>query len=219
MIKLFLSLSLREFAGVIVAIDGPAASGKGTLARRVAERLGLPHLDTGLLYRAVGQRMLDRGYDLGDTDAAAETAAQLSLDWLVDERLRHDDAGKAASRIAILPAVREALRQFQVDFAHRLGGAVLDGRDIGTVIAPEADVKIWVVAAPEVRARRRYLELVQRDPAIQEARILSDLQERDRRDAPNMIRAEDAIILDTSELDRDGVVNKALEIIAARAKA
>jgi CMP/dCMP kinase len=218
MIQLFPSLSLREFAGVIVAIDGPAASGKGTLARRVAERLGLPHLDTGLLYRAVGQRMLDRGYDLGDTDAAAETAAQLSLDWLVDERLRHDDAGKAASRIAILPAVREALRQFQVDFAHRPSGAVLDGRDIGTVIAPDADVKIWVVAAPEVRARRRYLELVQRDPALQEARILSDLQERDSRDAPNMIRAEDAIILDTSELDRDGVVNKALEIIAARAK-
>lgn len=218
MIELFLGLSLREFAGVIVAIDGPAASGKGTLARRVAERLGLPHLDTGLLYRAVGQRMLDRGYDLGDTDAAAETAAQLSLDWLVDERLRHDDAGKAASRIAILPAVREALRQFQVDFAHRPGGSVLDGRDIGTVIAPDADVKIWVVAAPEVRAHRRYLELVQRDPAIQESRILSDLQERDRRDAPNMIRAEDAIILDTSALDRDGVVNKALEIIAARTK-
>jgi CMP/dCMP kinase len=219
MVELCRGLSLMEFAGVIVAIDGPAASGKGTLARRVAERLSLPHLDTGLLYRAVGQRMLDRGHDLGDTDAAAETAAQLSLDWLVDERLRHDDAGKAASRIAILPAVREALRQFQVDFAHRPGGAVLDGRDIGTVIAPDADVKIWVVAAPEVRARRRYLELSARDPAIQEARILSDLQERDRRDAPNMVRADDAIILDTSQLDRDGVVNKALEIIAARAKA
>jgi CMP/dCMP kinase len=201
-----------------VAIDGPAASGKGTLARRVAERLGLPHLDTGLLYRAVGQRMLDRGHDLADADAAAETAAQLSLDWLVDERLRHDDAGKAASRIAILPAVRDALRQFQVDFAHGSAGAVLDGRDIGTVIAPDADVKIWVVAAPEVRARRRYLELATRDPGVDEQRILSDLLERDRRDAPNMVRAEDAVVLDTSHLDREGVVQKALELIAARTK-
>ncbi len=136
---------------MIIAIDGPAASGKGTLARNLAERLGLPHLDTGLLYRAVGRRLLDQGADLDDAEAAGAAARALSLDWLVDERLRSGEAGKAASQVAIQPAVRAALKQFQVDFAHQDGGAVLDGRDIGTVIAPDADLKIWVTAAPEVR--------------------------------------------------------------------
>ncbi len=201
---------------MIIAIDGPAASGKGTLAKRIAERLGLPHLDTGLLYRAVGQRMLDRGHALDDTDAAADTAKALSLDWLVDERLRSGEAGKAASAIAVIPGVRAALRQFQVDFAHQDGGAVLDGRDIGTVIAPDADLKIWVTAAPEVRARRRWLELSVNDPSISEAQLLADLKARDARDAPNMQRAADAIALDTSTMDREAVLAEALRLVAER---
>jgi CMP/dCMP kinase len=201
---------------MIIAIDGPAASGKGTLAKRVAAALGLPHLDTGLLYRAVGQQMLDRGLALDDRDAAAEIAAQLSLSWLVDERLRSGDAGKAASTVAIIPAVRAALRQFQVDFAHQAGGAVLDGRDIGTVIAPDADLKIWVTASAEVRAERRFLELSLRDPSASQSQLLADLQARDARDAPNMIMAEDAVILDTSTMDRDAVLAKALALVEER---
>ncbi len=201
---------------MIIAIDGPAASGKGTLARNLAERLGLPHLDTGLLYRAVGRRLLDQGADLDDTEAAGAAARALSLDWLVDERLRSGEAGKAASQVAVQPAVRAALKQFQVDFAHQDGGAVLDGRDIGTVIAPDADLKIWVTAAPEVRARRRFLELSAAGSAVTEAQLLADLQARDARDAPNMIRAADAVLLDTSALDKDGVLAAALALAEAR---
>jgi cytidylate kinase len=201
---------------MIIAIDGPAASGKGTLAKRVAARLGLPHLDTGLLYRAVGRQMLDRGHALDDVDAAADVASALSLSWLVDERLRTGEAGKAASTVAAIPAVRAALRRFQVDFAHQPGGAVLDGRDIGTVIAPDADLKIWVTAAAEVRARRRWLELSATDPRVSEAQLLADLQARDARDAPNMVRAADAVLLDTSRLDRDGVLAAALKLVEER---
>jgi CMP/dCMP kinase len=201
---------------MIIAIDGPAASGKGTLARRVAERLGLPHLDTGLLYRAVGRRMLDLGHALDDRDAAADVAAALSLSWLVDERLRTGEAGKAASAVAVIPEVRAALRQFQVDFAHQPGGAVLDGRDIGTVIAPDADLKIWVTAAAEVRARRRWLELSAKAPGIDEPRILADLQARDARDAPNMIQAADPVVLDTSALDREQTLEAALDLARQR---
>jgi CMP/dCMP kinase len=199
---------------MIIAIDGPAASGKGTLAKRVAQHLGLPHLDTGLLYRAVGQQMLERGHALDNREAAAQIARALSLDWLVDERLRTGDAGKAASVIAVVPEVRTALKQFQVDFAHQDGGAVLDGRDIGTVIAPDADVKIWVTAAPEVRAHRRWLELSAKDPTVSAAQLLADLQTRDARDAPNMVRAADAVVLDTSELTRDATLEEALQIVA-----
>jgi CMP/dCMP kinase len=206
----------RDQLFMIIAIDGPAASGKGTLAKRVAERLGLPHLDTGLLYRAVGRRMLDLGAALDDADAAADVARALSLDWLVDERLRSGEAGKAASAIAIFAGVRAALKQFQVDFAHQTGGAVLDGRDIGTVIAPDADLKIWVTASPEVRARRRWLELSARDPGVSEAQLLADLQARDARDAPNMVRAADAVVLDTSEMDRDAVLAEALRLVETR---
>jgi CMP/dCMP kinase len=201
---------------MIIAIDGPAASGKGTLARRIAGALGLPHLDTGLLYRAVGRQMLDRGHALDDTDAAADVASALSLSWLVDERLRTGEAGKAASTIAVIPAVRAALKQFQVDFAHQPGGAVLDGRDIGTVIAPDADLKIWVTASSAVRARRRWLELSATDPNVSEAQLLADLEARDRRDAPNMIRANDAVLLDTSTMDRDGALAAALQMVERR---
>jgi CMP/dCMP kinase len=143
-------------------------------------------------------------------------ARALSLDWLVDERLRTGEAGKAASVIAVVPEVRAALKQFQVDFAHQDGGAVLDGRDIGTVIAPDAHVKIWVTAAPEVRAHRRWLELSAKDPAVSAAQLLADLQARDARDAPNMIRAADAVVLDTSQLDRDETLAEALRIVGAR---
>lgn len=201
---------------MIIAIDGPAASGKGTLARNLAARLGLPHLDTGLLYRAVGRRLLDQGADLDDEEAAAAVARARSLDWLVDERLRSGEAGKAASQVAVQPAVRQALRQFQVDFAHQDGGAVLDGRDIGTVIAPDADLKIWVTASPEVRARRRFLELSAAGSSVTEAQLLADLQARDARDAPNMIRAGDAVLLDTSGLDRDGALAAALRLAEER---
>jgi CMP/dCMP kinase len=201
---------------MIIAIDGPAASGKGTLAKRIAAHFGLPHLDTGLLYRAVGQQMVDHGHVLDDPAAATNVAQQLSLDWLVDERLRTGEAGKAASVVAAVPGVRAALRQFQVDFAHQDAGAVLDGRDIGTVIAPDADAKIWITASPEVRARRRYLELLKSDTSVSEQQLLHDLQLRDARDAPNMIRASDAILLDTSDLDKDGVLLAAIGIVAGR---
>jgi CMP/dCMP kinase len=201
---------------MIIAIDGPAASGKGTLAKRVAERLGLPHLDTGLLYRAVGRRMLDLGHALDDREAAADVAKALSLSWLVDERLRTGEAGKAASAVAVIPEVRAALKQFQVDFAHQVGGAVLDGRDIGTVIAPDADLKIWVTASSEVRARRRWLELSAKDPHASETQLLADLQARDARDAPNMVRAADAVVLDTSKMDRDAVLAEALRLVEER---
>jgi CMP/dCMP kinase len=201
---------------MIIAIDGPAASGKGTLAKRVAERLGLPHLDTGLLYRAVGRRMLDAGAELDDAAAAAAMARALTVDWLADERLRTGEAGKAASTIAIIPEVRAALKRFQVDFAHQPGGAVLDGRDIGTVIAPDAGLKIWVTASPDVRARRRWLELSARDPSVSEAQLLADLKARDARDAPNMARAADAVVLDTSAMNRDEVLEAALNLVEAR---
>ncbi|MCA3565626.1 MAG: (d)CMP kinase [Methylocystis sp.] len=200
---------------MIIAIDGPAASGKGTLAKRIAKHLALPHLDTGLLYRAVGQRMLDAGEALDNEEAATRLAEALTVDWLADARLRSAEAGKAATAIAIIPALRSALRQFQVDFARQPGGAVLDGRDIGTVIAPEADVKIWVTASPAVRGRRRFLELSPRDPTVSEAQLIADLEARDARDAPNMVRAPDAFVLDTTDLDRDAVLEAALAIIAA----
>lgn len=201
---------------MIIAIDGPAASGKGTLAKRIATHHRLPHLDTGLLYRAVGQQLLDRGFALDDMDAATEVASELSLSWLVDERLRTGDAGKAASAVASIPGVRQALLGFQQDFAHQPGGAVLDGRDIGTAIAPDAHVKIWVTAAPEVRARRRFDELRLIDHSISYERLLADLVARDLRDAPNMVRAADAVQLDTSALDRDAALAAALTIVAQR---
>jgi CMP/dCMP kinase len=201
---------------MIIAIDGPAASGKGTLAKRVAERLGLPHLDTGLLYRAVGRRMLDVGHALDNREAAVEVARALHIDWLIDERLRTGEAGKAASAVAIIPEVRAALKRFQVDFAHQPGGAVLDGRDIGTTIAPDADLKIWVTALPEVRARRRWLELSAKDPSVSETQLLADLEARDARDAPNMVRAADAVLLDTSAMDREQVLSEALRLVEMR---
>lgn len=186
---------------MIIAVDGPAASGKGTLARRLSAHFHLPYLDTGLLYRAVGRKMLDNGHDLADVAAAIVLAETFAPAWLVDGRLRGNEASVAASRIASIPQVRDALRDFQQQFARQPGGAVLDGRDIGTVIAPQAEAKLWITAAPEIRARRRYLELKAKRPELEEATILAELLARDARDAPNMIMAKDAHLLDTSAMD------------------
>ncbi|OYU48957.1 MAG: cytidylate kinase [Rhizobiales bacterium PAR1] len=185
---------------MIIAVDGPAASGKGTLAKRLATHFALPALDTGLLYRAVGQKMRDEGHDLDDATAATAIARRFEAAWLADERLRERLAGEAASRVAKVNPVREALRDFQQSFAHQPGGAVLDGRDIGTVIAPDADAKLWIDADVAVRAGRRFRELTSRGEAVTEADILADLVARDARDAPNMVIADDATRIDTSHL-------------------
>jgi cytidylate kinase len=189
---------------MIIAIDGPAASGKGTLAKRVAERFGLNHLDTGLLYRAVARDVQRRGQPLDDAEAAAAAARALDPATLDDAELRKPGAGEAASIVASIPAVRAALLQFQRDFARRPPGAVLDGRDIGTVVCPDADVKIYVSATPEVRAERRHLEKKSRGEAADYQAVLDDIRRRDARDAARdaapMRPAADAFLLDTSDL-------------------
>ncbi len=188
-----------------VAIDGPAAAGKGTIGRALAERFGLAHLDTGLLYRAVGVKG-------GDPVAAARG---LTLADLASDDLRSGEAGQAASRVAAIPEVRAALVRFQRDFARREGGAVLDGRDIGTVICPQAEVKLYVTASAEVRAHRRWLEL-----GGDEMQVLAEMRERDERDrnrtAAPLKPTADAVILDTSDLGIDEVVERAAALIAAR---
>ena len=188
-----------------VAIDGPAAAGKGTLSRAVAARFGFRHLDTGLLYRAVGAKG-------GDPVAAAQ---ELSADDMNREGLRTLEAGQAASRVAAIPEVRAALVEFQRRFARSEGGAVLDGRDIGTVICPEAEVKLYVTASPEVRAHRRWLEI-----GGDEEQVLAEVRERDARDmgradAP-LRAAADAVVLDTSAMSVDEAVAQAVVVIAAR---
>ena len=198
---------------MIIAVDGPAASGKGTLARRLSGHFHLPYLDTGLLYRAVGRKMLDNGDDFSNTAAAIALAETFAPAWLVDGRLRGNEASVAASRVASIPQVRAALRDFQQQFARQPGGAVLDGRDIGTVIAPRADAKLWVTASPEIRARRRYLELKPKRPDLEEATILAELVARDARDAPNMIMAQDAHLLDTSAMDIEQAFQAAVAIV------
>lgn len=203
---------------MIIAVDGTAASGKGTLARKLAAHYRLPYLDTGLLYRAVGRRMLDAGNDLGDHSAAIVLARDFAPAWLEDGRLRGNEASVAASRVAAIPEVRAHLRDFQQNFARQPGGAVLDGRDIGTVIAPQAEVKLWVTASPEVRANRRYPELKQKRPDIEEATILRELIERDARDAPNMALAADAHLLDTSDMGIERVFRAALDVVEAARK-
>lgn len=198
---------------MIIAVDGTASSGKGTLAKRLAAHYRLPHLDTGLLYRAVGRRMLDFGRRLDDEGEAATIARAFARAWLDDPRLRSAETGIAASRVAIIPEVRLALRAYQQDFARRPEGAVLDGRDIGTVIAPDADAKLWVTATPEKRAQRRWRELAERGDGVSEADVLAELTARDARDAPNMIRATDALLLDTSELDIETAFRTAVRLI------
>ncbi|MCW7545546.1 MULTISPECIES: (d)CMP kinase [Aurantimonas] len=200
-----------------IAIDGPAAAGKGTLAKRVAAHYGLPYLDTGLLYRAVGKLADDRGVDLDDAQATGAIATELDTSHLDDGSLRGREAGELASRVAVHGAVRTALTEFQRSFAARAEGAVLDGRDIGTVICPQARVKIFVTASAEVRARRRTDELAAKGRDVDYERILAEVRERDARDAGRAIAplrpAPDAHLLDTSELGIEAAFQAACAVI------
>jgi cytidylate kinase len=204
----------------VIAIDGPAAAGKGTLALALAERYRLRHLDTGLLYRAIGKLMADQNLDLDDAARATAVAEALRPEDLSEAGLRGHDAGEYASRVAVHAGVRSALVAFQRAFAARLPGAVLDGRDIGTTICPDADVKIYVTASPEVRARRRTDELRAKGRDIDYARILEEIKQRDIRDSGRVTAplrpAEDAVILDTSALDRDAALAAAVAVVDAR---
>jgi cytidylate kinase len=206
---------------MIIALDGPAASGKGTLARRLAQHFGLPHLDTGLLYRATARALMEAGERLDDERRAVEAARGLALMDFDEEQLRGREMGEAASVVAAIPAVRAALFDMQRSFASRPEGAVLDGRDIGTVICPDAKVKIFVTASPETRANRRALELARRGEKVNYADVLEDIRKRDERDSQRssapLLAAADAVTLDTTALDIEGAVKAALAIVAERA--
>ena len=205
-----------------VAIDGPAASGKGTLARAVADEFGFACLDTGLLYRAVAKATLESGGDEGD-EAAPRIARSLEFDSLSDPGLRTREVTLEASRVAALPEVREALKRFQREFARREGGAVLDGRDIGTVICPDAEAKLFVTADEAVRVRRRFQELSAAGVDVTEPGVREDLRSRDLRDAGRscaaLRRADDAVLLDTSELSIGQAVKEAFAVINERISA
>ena len=204
-------------SGLVIAIDGPAASGKGTLARRLAEYFNLPHLDTGLLYRATACALLDEGLPLDDEEAATAAARGLSLTDFDDARLRSREMGEAASVVAALPQVRAELVDLQRRFAAREEGAVLDGRDIGTVICPGARVKIFVTATPETRAQRRALELARRGEEVDYPTILADVKRRDERDSARAVAplkpAADAVTLDTSDLDIEAAFRAGVAIV------
>jgi cytidylate kinase len=207
----------------VVAVDGPAASGKGTIATMLGKAFDLPVLDTGLLYRCVGSLMQKSGQNLDDHEAAAAAAAILTAEQLDDPALRTRAAGEAASRVAVHPRVRDALLDFQRTFARQEGGAVLDGRDIGTVIAPGAPAKLYVTAEPEVRAQRRWSQLKAQGEAVTLDQVLADIHRRDERDggrdtAP-MTRAADAVLLDTSKMTIEEAADAARRIVeAARAR-
>jgi cytidylate kinase len=204
---------------MIIAIDGPAASGKGTIARQIAAVYGLHHLDTGLLYRAVAKAMLDGGYPPDDGERATEAAVRLDPTKFEDNALKLAVITEAASVVAAIPQVRQALMNYQREFATKPPGAVLDGRDIGTVIAPGADVKLFVMASPEVRASRRVLELRARGESADEQEVLADLLRRDERDsrrtAAPLMQAPDAHLLDTTHLGIDAAFRAAVDIIEA----
>jgi len=199
---------------LLIAIDGPAASGKGTLAKRLAAHFGLPHLDTGLLYRAVGWAAEQTG------QAPATAAAYLKAPDLDNPALRTDEAGQAASKVAAIPEVRANLLKFQKEFAYQPSGAVLDGRDIGTVICPDAPVKLFVTASPQARVERRYQELRERGADTIKPRVLAEMAERDRRDseraAAPLKAAPDAYHLDTSDMDADAAFAAALTFISSK---
>ncbi|HAL91237.1 MAG TPA: (d)CMP kinase [Erythrobacter sp.] len=201
---------------MIIAVDGPTASGKGTIAKALAAHFGLPHLDTGLLYRAVGRQVFLDGGDPDDAgDALAATGFPDTL--LGDPELRDEQTGGLASRVSVHPAVRQALFDRQRSFATRDTGAVLDGRDIGTVIAPEAQAKLFVTASVEARAQRRFLEMRERGAGVNLLEIQDDLRRRDERDrnravAP-LVPAPDAMVIDTSDLDKDEAVAAAIEAV------
>ena len=209
---------------LVIAVDGPAASGKGTIAARLARTYGLAHLDTGLLYRAVGVKVLGDGHSLADEEAAEAAARSLVPAGLTeDERLTTGEAGEAASRVAGYPGVRAALLELQQAFAAQPGGAVLDGRDIGTVIAPQAQAKLFVTATAHVRAERRWKQLTARGFDIAFEDMLADIQRRDERDAGRgaapMVQADDAVLLDTTDMGIEAAFDAARRIVeAARAK-
>lgn len=202
---------------MIIAIDGPAASGKGTLARRLAEHYGLPYLDTGLLYRAVALAVMRAGKNPGDEPAAIAAARGLGFHAVQEAELRGAEMAEAASLVAAIPAVREAILGMQRKIARTPPGAVLDGRDIGTVVCPDADVKLFVTASPEVRALRRCKELSERGEAADCNEVLRRLMDRDRRDETRAVaplkRAPDAHLLDTSDLDIEAAFQAAVSII------
>ncbi|HEY3225227.1 MAG TPA: (d)CMP kinase [Pseudolabrys sp.] len=204
---------------MIIAIDGPAASGKGTLGKRLASHYGLAHLDTGLIYRAVAKALIDAGQSPGDVKAAAAAAKALDPSHFDEVALKAHSISEAASIVSAIPEVRDALLAFQREFAARPPGAVLDGRDIGSVICPNADVKIYVTATPEVRARRRSAEYRAQGRNIDEAAVLADIRKRDERDqnraAAPLRRAPNAHLLDTTHLDIDAAIRAAVDIVEA----
>jgi len=214
-----MGLSERDVKGPVIAVDGPAASGKGTIARALAEHFGLPHMDTGLLYRAVALNLWRWGGDPASEFEALRAADMLSIDP-DDEELRSEPVSRIASSVSAYPSVRAALLKRQQDFAGQPGGAVLDGRDIGTVIAPDADVKLFVSASPEVRAQRRVRELLERGMPAHYEDVLSDIRSRDARDTGRDVAplkpAPDAIILDTSDLDREAAIAAAVRLVEER---
>jgi CMP/dCMP kinase len=204
---------------MIIAVDGPTASGKGTISKALAAHYGLPFLDTGLLYRAVGRQV---ALNSGDANNAADALAACAFpDSLLDDPiLRNEEVGGLASRVSVHPAVRAALKERQVSFANQQGGAVLDGRDIGTVIAPHADVKLFVTASAEVRAHRRYEEMLSRGLDVDLENILADIRARDKRDTERtdapLKPAENAHLLDNSDLTIGAAVQKAIELVDTR---
>ena len=205
---------------MIIAVDGPAASGKGTIARALAAFFGLPHMDTGLLYRAAALNLLEMGGD-PDSEFAAARATDLSQINFADPELKSETVGGIASRISAYPHVREALFERQTRFATQEGGAVLDGRDIGTVIAPQAEVKLFVTARPEVRAQRRFAELKARGLDVHYADVLADIHARDERDtgrdAAPLVMAAGALLLDTSDMDVDAAIAAAIAAVQTAA--
>lgn len=218
--------------GLVIAIDGPAASGKGTVAVRLAHELSLAKLDTGLLYRGVGYGVVENGGDPENADDALKMAKNLDPGFLDNPNLRTDVAAQAASKVAVIPEVRAQLLDFQREFAKNPpllpgggtpAGAILDGRDIGTTVCPDADAKLFITASVEVRAERRYKELLERGHKAIYARVLEDMNERDARDQGRetspLASADDALVLDTSKMSADDAYAKALEFILSRTSA
>jgi len=207
-------------SALVIAIDGPAASGKGTLARRLARHLGLRHLDTGLTYRAVADRLIAEGANLDNEDAAVAAAETLDISRLDGWKLARHEVGEAASRVAVMPRLRTLLREKQREFAATPPGAVLDGRDIGTVVFPDAAAKLYVTASPETRARRRALELRKDGAHIDETAVLADLRKRDARDSSRtdspLRPASDAYLLDTTDLDIEAAFQAAVDYVSRR---
>ncbi len=203
---------------MLIAVDGPLASGKGTISRALAARFGLPHLDTGTLYRAVAVTLLDAGTPPENVDAAEAAARALDPTAIDEARIRTAGAGVAASVVSAHPKVRAALLTLQRDFAHQPGGAVLDGRDIGTVIAPDADVKLFITASEEARAWRRLSELVNRGEEISYDQVLGQLRQRDARDSSRadspLLKADDAVEIDTTELSIADAIKAAIAAVA-----